>query len=452
MNAAHRGRVADPPKPRIRIFLHALVVLVSMAMMIAGLVAIGGSAASAEEGPEPAVVSSAPVDASGDDPPADADSEPADEESTPDGQQNGGQPGEEGGGHDGGEPGEEGGGHDGGEPGEEGGGHDGGEPGEEGGGHDGGEPAPALVCVATSDPEAPYTAALYAPQDIINGHGQPKENGPAASPVTGVFPDEAWGNIIPPVAHPNGAEFPGLNWGPEGQAVHEDGCGVEPPDAPPGGHGDHQKLTVCLATADRDAPYTEASYGVQQIINGEGVPKGQHSPARNPVTGVFPDDVWGNIIPPFTHTNQKATYDGLNWTEAGQSILSAGCVYVPPTPEPPPAPAPAPAPPAAVTAPPPEAAPEPIVPLPIEPVVEPATLAEPASPSRPVIEQAPTVVAAPAAATLPQAIPAGDGTTAPTAPQLPILLIGLGLAGALLGLTGLARPTGTTTESARRGR
>ena len=44
----------------------------------------------------------------------------------------------------------------------------------------------------------------------------------------------------------------------------------------------------------------------------------------NPVEGVFPAEVWGNIIPVVTHPNGKAAYPGLNLTGDGQANLRRG--------------------------------------------------------------------------------------------------------------------------------
>jgi hypothetical protein len=213
-----------------------------------------------------------------------------------------------------------------------------GEGGEEG---DHGEESAVLVCLATTDPEAPYTSAMVMPTAIINGEGRVKKEGPANSPV-GVAPTPGWGNIVPEVAHPSGATFGGLNFDEDGSAIWDAGCG---PAAPPddghegGGHGGHATVTLCIATEDSVTPYEVEEWMVQEIINGHGMPK-KDGPASDPVEGVFPDDMWGNIIPVVTHPNKKATYDGLNWDAAGQAIWAAGCVYVVPA-EPAPAAAPA---------------------------------------------------------------------------------------------------------------
>lgn len=199
-----------------------------------------------------------------------------------------------------------------------------------------GEGSAVLVCLATTDPAAPYTSTMVMPTAIINGEGRVKKEGPANSPI-GVAPAAVWGNIVAPVTHPSGASFAGLNWGPDGRAIWDQGCGFAGPGVPPdeghddGEHGDHATVVVCIATPDSVTPYDVEEWMVQKIINGHGMPQ-KNGPAVNPVEGVYPVDVvWGNIIPVFTHPNGKATYDGLNLADGGQAILDAGCAYVVPT-------------------------------------------------------------------------------------------------------------------------
>jgi hypothetical protein len=98
-----------------------------------------------------------------------------------------------------------------------------------------------------------------------------------------------------------------------------------------GGHGEGSAVLVCLATGSRLAPYTAALFMPTAIIKGNGVPK-ENGPAVNPVEGVFPAEVWGNIIPVFTHPNGKGTYPGLNLTGDGQANLREGCGGDPPAP------------------------------------------------------------------------------------------------------------------------
>lgn len=197
-----------------------------------------------------------------------------------------------------------------------------------------GEPEPALVCIATGDPLSPYSVASFAASSIINGKGQVKNEGPANSP-TGVYPNEVWGNIVPPVTHPNGvATFAGLNWGADGQEIWNDGCGyggVDPTGSPsPTPTEEHEKVTVCIATGLAEGPYESDEFSATDIISGEGVVKST-GPA-NSIEGLFPADAeWGNIVPPVTHPNGRATFDGLNWTTAGQQILADGCAYIAPT-------------------------------------------------------------------------------------------------------------------------
>ena len=210
-------------------------------------------------------------------------------------------------------------------------------------------------------------------------------------------------------------------------------------------------MTVCIATEDSVTPYEVEEWMVQEIINGHGMPK-KDGPASDPVEGVFPDAVWGNIIPVVTHPNKKATYDGLNWDEAGQVIWEAGCVYVVPVaPEPAPAPAAAPVDfcpdldglqwenydcntPQAIAA---------EITVPAEPAPALVTAAPPATVPQlvptPVNAAMPAQVAVPTEQTPPAAVDAGYGpTSAPVSPLWAVLMI---LAGCF-GATGAARAAG----------
>jgi hypothetical protein len=150
-----------------------------------------------------------------------------------------------------------------------------------------------------------------------------------------VYPDADWGNIVPPVTHPNGeATFAGLNWDADGQEIWGDGCGVDgvvptsSPSPPP--VEEHEKVTVCIATGLTESPYEIDEFSATDIISGEGVVK-ETGPAAS-IEGVFPAaDVWGNIVPPVTHPNGRATFDGLNWSAVGQQIAADGCAYIEPT-------------------------------------------------------------------------------------------------------------------------
>lgn len=261
-----------------------------------------------------------------------------------------------------------------------------------------------LVCLATGDGEAPYTATLVAGQDVINGHGQVKPDGPGNSPV-GVFPDEPWGNIIPPLSHPQGATFSGLNFGTEGQAIWADGCGAASPPSSPPPH-DHTSVVVCEAQTEVDVPYALATYAPTRIVKGNGsIISG--GPADT-VEGVYPVEPWGTIVPPFIHHHGKE-FPGVNWSAAGQAIWAAECVYVAPTPEPsppvvpvPPAPAPA-----APSQEPTTAAPveEPASVVPVVPAPEPTEVAVPAPAV--VDPEEPETVTVPQKATVPSSVPAG---------------------------------------------
>jgi hypothetical protein len=333
------------------------------------------------------------------------------------------------------------------------GGEETGEEGDHGTGEEGdhGEETATLICLATGDRDAPYTAALVMPTAIISGEGQVKKEGPAGSPVEGVFPAEAWGNIVPEVAHPSGATFAGLNFGPDGKTIWDNGCGIGEPGTPPDeghdddGHGGHATAIVCVATEDSVIPYLVEEWMVQEIINGHGMPK-KDGPASDPVYGVFPDAVWGNIIPVVTHPNKKATYPGLNLEDGGQAILDAGCVYVVPAA---PAPAPGPAPAAKDFCPdldgvqwenydcntPQVAAAEAAAPA--EPTVAVVTAPE-ASPA-PASAAMPAEVAVPTEQSIPTAVDAGNAPDSPDgAPAWAILMLAAGCLGAAVAATRMA--------------
>lgn len=321
-------------------------------------------------------------------------------------------------------------------------GHDAGEDGDEGTGEHGtgdegehGEETAQLVCLATGDPEAPYTGALVMPTAIISGEGRIKMEGPAYNQVEGIFPAEVWGNIVPELTHPSGATFAGLNFGEAGRAIWEEGCGLDDPGTPPddghgqGGHGGHATVIVCTATDDSVTPYEVEEWMVQEIINGHGMPK-KDGPASDPIVGVFPDGVWGNIIPVVTHPNKKATYPGLNLEDGGQAILDADCVYVVPTP---PAPALAPAPPARDFCPDldgmqwenydcntPQASAADVA-LPVEPAA--VDMPTPALAPTPTSAAMPAEVSVPTQQTLPSAVDAGSAPASPTGSPIWAILV-----------------------------
>jgi hypothetical protein len=119
-----------------------------------------------------------------------------------------------------------------------------------------------------------------------------------------------------------------VNWTSGGQAYWNAGCGsmvIPPPEE----HADHEQVSVCLVQPSAEEPYRMEVAPVTAIINGKGVPR-PGGPASDPVIGVFPDEPWGAIIPPFVHPSGQE-YAGLNWT-GGRAIWEADCVYVPPAP------------------------------------------------------------------------------------------------------------------------
>lgn len=258
-----------------------------------------------------------------------------------------------------------------------------------------------LICLATGTDTAPYSPAWAYPQDVINGEGKVKQEGPGNSPE-GIYPEVPWGNIIPPLTHSNGATFDGLNFGEEGEARWACNCGSEAAPSVPPPHV-REPVLVCEANPDGDEPYSLVSYKPVEIQKGNGsIVVG--GPADTEL-GVYPDDVWGNIVPPFEHHNGR-NFLGVNWTAAGMAIHEAACVYTPPAPPPPPPPPPTPAP-----APEPPA-PEPLVVVPeVTPPPEPVETAVPlpatVDPEPTGLDDEPETVSVPHKATVPSSVPAG---------------------------------------------
>jgi hypothetical protein len=214
------------------------------------------------------------------------------------------------------------------------------------------------------------------------------------------------------------------------------------PSEPPPEEGEHELVSVCMASGAASVPYALEQFSATAIINGKGVAH-KEGPANDPVVGVFPATPWGNIVPPVTHTSGKV-FAGLNWDADGQRIWNAGCEYaVPAEPAPAPALAPSSAPAATDFCPdldgvqwenydcntPQAVAAE--VTVPAEPAIvvtaEPAAAVvpesvQPTAVTAPEAGTAPPVVAAPETATVPAAIPAGAGPGDPAAPVWAVCL------------------------------
>jgi len=79
------------------------------------------------------------------------------------------------------------------------------------------------ICHATASHTNPYVQITVDYHSITHaGHGG--HEGPVFDPsATG-----KWGDIIPPFDFGPGAQFDGLNWSDEGQAVLANGCSVAP--------------------------------------------------------------------------------------------------------------------------------------------------------------------------------------------------------------------------------
>jgi len=171
-------------------------------------------------------------------------------------------------------------------------------------------PQKVRICHSTSSENNPYVSQNPNASGDINGH---------ADHTGGVFPDDPWGDIIPPFDFGPGAQFDGLNWTAEGQAIYFNDCNV-PEDGEPG----DINVTICHATASQNNPYQQISPSVNSIVNPNG-----HGTHTGPV--FFPDieEPWGDIIPPFEYGDNES-FPGLNWDADGQAIYFNDCVFTDP--------------------------------------------------------------------------------------------------------------------------
>lgn len=80
------------------------------------------------------------------------------------------------------------------------------------------------------------------------------------------------------------------------------------------------KVTLCHRTNSDTNPYVRITVDANAVIK-EG--HGDHTgPVWSP--GLKAQQIkWGDIIPPFAYNG--GTYAGMNWTDAGRAIFSAGC-------------------------------------------------------------------------------------------------------------------------------
>jgi hypothetical protein len=102
--------------------------------------------------------------------------------------------------------------------------------------------------------------------------------------------------------------------------------GAATPESP-GNSGPH-KHTICHRTRSATNPYVVITVDFHavdgEIVDSHGDHAERHDgPVFDPAT-MGNGDVWGDIIPPFT-TPDGASYEGMNWTEAGRSIFDNGC-------------------------------------------------------------------------------------------------------------------------------
>ena len=159
------------------------------------------------------------------------------------------------------------------------------------------------ICHSTSAVGNPYVTNQPDASGDINGH---------AGHTGGLFPTPGWGDIIPPFDFGPGAQFDGLNW-PEGEAIYNNGC--KPLDTPP--DPEEGQVDICHATGSQQMPYVQNSPNANGTVSGHAGHTG----------GVFPDDPWGDIIPPFEFGDNEF-FPGLNWDEAGMAIYFNGCVFI----------------------------------------------------------------------------------------------------------------------------
>lgn len=81
------------------------------------------------------------------------------------------------------------------------------------------------------------------------------------------------------------------------------------------------QVTICHATASNNNPYNSISPN----IGNNGDLSGGH---LNHTGGIYPQDNWGDIIPPYDYTDSNgnpAHFDGMNWSAQGQAIWNNGC-------------------------------------------------------------------------------------------------------------------------------
>ena len=92
----------------------------------------------------------------------------------------------------------------------------------------------------------------------------------------------------------------------------------------PAGAAPQEKVTICHRTNSVKNPYVQQTVSENSIVMPNGDPTG-HGLHTGPV---YPQPNWGDIIPPFTYTNDHggtSVYHGLNWSTDGQAVWGGGC-------------------------------------------------------------------------------------------------------------------------------
>src|SRR5580765_7837890 len=90
--------------------------------------------------------------------------------------------------------------------------------------------------------------------------------------------------------------------------------GIQPAASQP--NDNEKKVRICHATSAEKNPYVSN----EPAIANNGDLQGGHLDHTGPV---FPAADWGDIIPPYTYTDQsgnEAVFPGRNWDAAGQAI------------------------------------------------------------------------------------------------------------------------------------
>lgn len=90
------------------------------------------------------------------------------------------------------------------------------------------------------------------------------------------------------------------------------------------------KVPICHATSSSSNPYNPQCPNKSADVSGHDGHSG----------GVYPDNPWGDIIPPFTYSCDAGTctYPGKNWNTAGEEIYNNNCQLQSPTNTPTPSP------------------------------------------------------------------------------------------------------------------